>query len=621
MEKNTYDMEKNKYDIEVSENNRFLFNKQRDWPRITFTFLVFVLGIKTVLCILLYMYNNILLFVVFLILCVVSFYGLIVNTIKSLVLYILILSLVLTSISLSFYNIIYIEYISKVFEHAFLSTVLYSTFPLLVMELFVSIAYTCLKKKKKGYIEKQLKELKIAIDNTNEEKDKKNEGKLLSLQIDLEKNQLNTCNKEYKYYLTHYKNKKYICIEKKTDYSSEDEIYAKYIQDKSSDNSYQGYDKSKLINTSNINMLNVKTNKKNVNHSMSSNTIQQDLSFIHSSINKYEKKKEKENKNYDKNKKSSNTNDKSYNITQNDPRKNNQNKEFVDNNNKRNDHNKNNELEQVYYNNPNVHQNNYQLSKNKMNTTELQHDNLFNKINPLSSDNTSSIILNSNNMNKSINKDTYVNMYEKHEKPLMVITQKEENLKKDNVLNTSLSSNNEQNCIIENFIEKNINIQRKDNILYNSLFQKQNQGDNIKKDQKNNQANEIMENNVTPNNLYTNIITIPLPKENQNKTEEKTKIENYKIGLTYDITKQEQIHNYVTNLNEVSQHEKKEENQIEDMNINKNIEHRNNFITHTNNNLNIDEDTKKMQKDIFSAFLKNKEDQQIMDIKSKNDNG
>lgn len=173
MEKNTYDMEKNKYDIEVSENNRFLFNKQRDWPRITFTFLVFVLGIKTVLCILLYMYNNILLFVVFLILCVVSFYGLIVNTIKSLVLYILILSLVLTSISLSFYNIIYIEYISKVFEHAFLSTVLYSTFPLLVMELFVSIAYTCLKKKKKGYIEKQLKELKIAIDNTNEEKDKK----------------------------------------------------------------------------------------------------------------------------------------------------------------------------------------------------------------------------------------------------------------------------------------------------------------------------------------------------------------------------------------------------------------------------------------------------------------
>ncbi|KNG77850.1 hypothetical protein PFMG_04070 [Plasmodium falciparum IGH-CR14] len=592
MEKNTYDMEKNKYDIEVSENNRFLFNKQRDWPRITFTFLVFVLGIKTVLF----------------------------NTIKSLVLYILILSLVLTSISLSFYNIIYIEYISKVFEHAFLSTVLYSTFPLLVMELFVSIAYTCLKKRKKGYIEKQLKELKIAIDNTNEEKDKKNEGKLLSLQIDLEKNQLNTCNKEYKYYLTHYKNKKYICIEKKTDYSSEDEIYAKYIQDKSSDNSYQGYDKSKLINTSNINMLNVKTNKKNVNHSMSSNTIQQDLSFIHSSINKYEKKKEKENKNYDKNKKSSNTNDKSYNITQNDPRKNNQNKEFVDNNNKRNDHNKNNELEQVYYNNPNVHQNNYQLSKNKMNTTELQHDNLFNKINPLSSDNTSSIILNSNNMNKSINKDTYVNMYEKHEKPLMVITQKEENLKKDNVLNTSLSSNNEQNCIIENFIEKNINIQRKDNILYNSLFQKQNQGDNIKKDQKNNQANEIMENNVTPNNLYTNIITIPLPKENQNKTEEKTKIENYKIGLTYDITKQEQIHNYVTNLNEVSQHEKKEENQIEDMNINKNIEHRNNFITHTNNNLNIDEDTKKMQKDIFSAFLKNKEDQQIMDIKSKNDN-
>ncbi|SOV77682.1 conserved Plasmodium membrane protein, unknown function [Plasmodium reichenowi] len=610
-------MEKNKYDIEVAENNRFLFNKQRDWSRITFTFLVFVLGIKTVLCILLYMYNNILLFVVFLILCVVSLYGLIVNTIKSLVLYILILSLVLTSISLCFYNVIYIEYISKVFEHAFLSTVLYSTFPLLVMELFVSITYTCLKKKKKGYIEKQLKELKIAIDNTNEEKDKKNEGKLLSLQIDLEKNQLNTCNKEYKYYLTHYKNKKYICIEKKTDYSSDDEIYAKYIQDKSSNNNYEGYDKSKLINTSNINMLNVKTNKKNVNHSMSSNSMQQDLSFIHSSINKYEKKKEKENKNYDQNKKSSNSNDKSYNMIQNDHRKNNQNKEIVDNNNKRNDNNNNNnnnnnynnnnnnELTQVYYNNPNLHQNNYHVSKNKMNTTELQDDNLFNKTNPLSSDNTASFILNSNNMNKSINKDTYVNMYEKEEKPLMVIKQKEENLKKNNVLNTSLSSNNEQNCIIENFIEKNINVQRKDN---------------IKKDTKNNQANEIMENNFTLNNLYTNIITMPLQKENQNKTEEKIKIENYKIGLTYDITKQEQINNYVTNLNEEIQQEKKEENQIEDLNIKKNIQHGNDFITHTNNNLNINEDTKKMQKDVFSVFLKNKQDQQIMDIKSKDDN-
>ncbi|KJP89303.1 hypothetical protein AK88_00965 [Plasmodium fragile] len=273
--------------------------KQADWSRINFTFLVFVLGIKTVFCILLFLYHHVLLFFIFFMSTVISLYSLLVNTFKALALYIVILTSILTSILLSLFNIIQVEYISNVFKEVVLSTVSYSVLPLFILEFFVAIIYTCLKRRKKGYIQKSLRELKIIVDGS---KNKDKEEHLLSLKIDLEKNELNTCDKTYKYYLTNYKNKKYICIEKKTDYSSGEE-------DRSSHhigNDYTDYNdiSSKYSTLKNQQSSNGKKafhagkNAHKGSHksdSLSYYHVSEDLSFMHSGIKKYAKKNEKNN--------------------------------------------------------------------------------------------------------------------------------------------------------------------------------------------------------------------------------------------------------------------------------------------------------------------------------------
>ncbi|CAG9484640.1 unnamed protein product [Plasmodium vivax] len=286
---------------DTAEGRRFLFPKQTDWSRINFTFLVFVLGIKTVFCILLFIYNHVLLFFIFFMSTVISLYALVVNTFKALTLYIVILTSILTSIFLSLFNIIHVEYIASVFKEVFLSSVLYSVLPLFILELFVAIIYTCLKRRRRGYIEKRLRELKIIIDGgRNREKGEK----LLSLQIDLEKNELNTYDKTYKYYLTNYKNKKYICIEKKTDYSSEEEGE----EDRSAHhigNDYIDYNAissncSTLKNQQRGSGRKIFQEEKNAykkgppkSDSLSYYHVSEDLSFIHSGIKKYAKRSEK----------------------------------------------------------------------------------------------------------------------------------------------------------------------------------------------------------------------------------------------------------------------------------------------------------------------------------------
>ncbi|GAW78882.1 hypothetical protein, conserved [Plasmodium gonderi] len=286
-----------------TENNRFLFLKRTDWSRINFTFLVFVLGIKTVFCILLFFYNHVLLFFIFFMSTVISLYALVVNTFKALILYIVIITSILISIFLSLFNIIEVEYISNVFKEVFLSSVLYSVLPLFILELLVAIIYICLKRRKKGYIERRLKEFKVIIDG---ERNKEKEEKLLSLEIDLEKNELNTYNKTYKYYLTHYKNKKYICIEKKTDYSSEEEVSN---EKRSKNRTYNEYTDYNAFSSNYATLKDAQSRKdgkavlmeKNSrrrspqSNSLSYNNVSEDLRFIHSGIKKYSKQNEKSN--------------------------------------------------------------------------------------------------------------------------------------------------------------------------------------------------------------------------------------------------------------------------------------------------------------------------------------
>ncbi|CRG98013.1 conserved Plasmodium membrane protein, unknown function [Plasmodium gallinaceum] len=262
-------MEKN----EDSIKGKMLLNfKQINWQRINFILLVFLLGIKTFFCILLYIYNHILLFFVFFISTVVSFYALLVNSFKALILYIVVLLLILTYFCLSFYNVINVVYISNVFKETLFSNVLYSICPFLIIECLAALIYISLKKKKKSYIEKKLKELKIIVDGEKEEK----KDDILSMQIDLEKNELNTCNNNYKYYLTHYKNKKYICIEKKIDPSDDENDFILDLE--KSDRK--------------INKETEKEKHKKKSHIKKDSTceISEDLSFMHYGIKKYEKK-------------------------------------------------------------------------------------------------------------------------------------------------------------------------------------------------------------------------------------------------------------------------------------------------------------------------------------------
>ncbi|EUD66695.1 hypothetical protein C922_03020 [Plasmodium inui San Antonio 1] len=284
---------------EKGESRRFLFSKQTDWSRINFTFLVFVLGIKTVFCTLLFIYNHVLLFFIFFMSTVISLYALVVNTFKALTLYIVILTSILTSILLSLFDIIHVQYISSVFKEVFLSTVSYSVLPLFILELFVAIIYTCLKRRRKGYIERRLRELKIIIDG---ERNKEKGEKLLSLQIDLEKNELNTYDKTYKYYLTNYKNKKYICIEKKTDYSSDEEDPCPHdIGNDYIDYNAISFKSSTLKNQQSSSGNKVFQEEKNANKgstktdSLSYYHVSEDLSFIHSGIKKYAKQNERSN--------------------------------------------------------------------------------------------------------------------------------------------------------------------------------------------------------------------------------------------------------------------------------------------------------------------------------------
>ncbi|ANQ05876.1 Uncharacterized protein PCOAH_00000330 [Plasmodium coatneyi] len=284
---------------EMAKSGGSSFTKRANWSRINFTFLVFVLGIKTVFCILLFIYQHVLLFFIFFMLTVISLYSLVVNTFKALTLYIIILTSILTSIFLSLFNVIHVEYISKVFKDVFLSTVSFSVLPLFTLEFFVAIIYICLKRKKRGYIERSLKELKIIIDG---KRNKEKEEKLLSLQIDLEKNELNTYDKTYKYYLTNYKNKKYICIEKKTDYSSdEDDRSVRHIGDDYVDYNAISSKGSTLKKQQSSSGKKIHQGEKKANKgtpksdSLSYYHVSEDLSFIHSGIKKYAKKNEKSN--------------------------------------------------------------------------------------------------------------------------------------------------------------------------------------------------------------------------------------------------------------------------------------------------------------------------------------
>ncbi|CAD2105949.1 conserved Plasmodium protein, unknown function [Plasmodium vinckei] len=256
------------------ESTRFSFSKKKNWARINFTFLVFVLGIKTLFCILLFLYYQIVLFFIFFISTAISLYALVVNTFTSLLLYIVVLFSILSSIGLSFFGIVHIDYIFNLFYDGFISSLFCSLIPLFVLELFSSIIYTCIKKRKKGYIERRLRALKVLI---NENQNKESKENLLFLQIDLENNQLTTYDKNYKYYLTNYKDKKYICIEKKTDYSTDEDDNNQYSL--SLEDDY--YRKNK-----NVTKIS----------SMSYNDISEDLSFVHSGIKKYEKKHGSNNK-------------------------------------------------------------------------------------------------------------------------------------------------------------------------------------------------------------------------------------------------------------------------------------------------------------------------------------
>ncbi|CAA9986109.1 conserved Plasmodium protein, unknown function [Plasmodium knowlesi strain H] len=286
-------------DKEMEKSGRPSFTKRADWSRINFTFLVFVLGIKTVFCILLFIYQHVLLFFIFFMSTVISLYSLVVNTFKALTLYIIILTSILTSIFLSLFNIIHVEYISNVFKDVFLSTVSYSVLPLFTLEFFVAVIYICLKRRRRGYIEKRLKELKIIIDGgRNKEKGEK----LLSLQIDLEKNELNTYDRTYKYYLTNYKNKKYICIEKNTDYSSDGDDqsahhggneYVDYNATSSKRSSLKKHRSSSGKKSLQAEKIANKGSPKS--DSLSYYHVSEDLSFIHSGIKKYAKKNEKSN--------------------------------------------------------------------------------------------------------------------------------------------------------------------------------------------------------------------------------------------------------------------------------------------------------------------------------------
>ncbi|SCM20652.1 conserved Plasmodium protein, unknown function [Plasmodium chabaudi chabaudi] len=256
------------------ESTRFSFSKKKNWARINFTFLVFVLGIKTLFCILLFLYYQLVLFFIFFISTAISLYALVVNTFTSLLLYIVVLFSILSSIGLSFFGIADIDYVSNIFYDGFISSLFCSLLPLFVLELFSSIIYICIKKRKKGYIERRLRVLKVLI---NEKQNKESQENLLFLQIDLENNQLTTYDKNYKYYLTNYKDKKYICIEKKTDYSTDEDDNNQYSL--SLEDDY--YRKNK-----NVTKIS----------SISYNDISEDLSFVHSGIKKYEKKHGSNNK-------------------------------------------------------------------------------------------------------------------------------------------------------------------------------------------------------------------------------------------------------------------------------------------------------------------------------------
>ncbi|VEV56694.1 conserved Plasmodium protein, unknown function [Plasmodium vinckei vinckei] len=204
----------------------------------------------------------------------ISLYALVVNTFTSLLLYIVVLFSILSSIGLSFFGIVQIDYIFNHFYDSFISSLFCSLIPLFVLELFSSIIYICIKKRKKGYIERRLRALKVLI---NENQNKESKENLLFLQIDLENNQLTTYDKNYKYYLTNYKDKKYICIEKKTDYSTDEDDNNQYSL--SLEDDY--YQKNK-----NVTKIS----------SISYNDISEDLSFVHSGIKKYEKKHGSNNK-------------------------------------------------------------------------------------------------------------------------------------------------------------------------------------------------------------------------------------------------------------------------------------------------------------------------------------